>query len=38
VYAFGYGLLFAILYLLTDNLWPIIVGHMLVDFGWLSSG
>ena len=31
------GLLTAIIYALTGNLWPLIVGHFVIDFGWLSA-
>jgi len=31
------GLMTATIYVLTGNLWPLIVGHFVVDFGWLSA-
>ncbi len=30
------GILLAIIYLLTGNLWPLILGHFLIDLYWLS--
>ena len=37
IYAFLHGLLAATIYLATGNLWPVIVGHMIVDLSWFMS-
>ena len=35
VYAGCWGLMLAMLYVSIDNLWPLIVAHVIVDCGWL---
>lgn len=37
IYAFSYGLISAFIYQITRNIWPLIFGHVLIDFSWLCS-
>jgi membrane protease YdiL (CAAX protease family) len=37
LYTFCVGLMMSTAYALTGNLWPLIVAHFLIDFGWLGS-
>ena len=34
-YAFGWGIIMGSIYAATGNLWPVILGHTLVDLNWL---
>ena len=35
-YALGHGLAAAVIYAITGNLWPVIVGHTMIDLYWFS--
>lgn len=37
LYTFAWGLVNATIYLATGNLWPPIVGHVIVDLYWLGG-
>jgi membrane protease YdiL (CAAX protease family) len=37
VYTFAWGLVMGAIYLATGNLWPVIVGHVIVDVYWLGG-
>ena len=37
VYTFAWGMVMGAMYLVTGNLWPVIVGHVVVDLYWLGG-
>jgi membrane protease YdiL (CAAX protease family) len=37
-YALGHGLAFAVIYVITGNLWPLITAHAIIDLYWFSVG
>jgi membrane protease YdiL (CAAX protease family) len=37
VYTFAWGFVTGLIYLATGNLWPVIVGHVVVDLHWLGG-
>ena len=37
-YALGHGVAFAVVYVLSGNLWPLIAAHAIIDLYWFSAG